>query len=93
MCGCMLMHAAMGHEEHRHGSQPDGTPLAALPGASSQKCAHCGFPLKQDYTFCPGCGMSLRAANCPACGQNVEASWKACAYCGSPLGEGAAVRA
>jgi double zinc ribbon protein len=93
MCGCMLMHAAMDHEEHRHTAQPEGTFVAPLPGASAQKCAHCGTPLKQDFAFCPGCGMSLGAANCPACGQKVEASWKACAYCGSPLEAGSAVRA
>lgn len=85
MCGCMLMHATMNHDEHQHASQPGNTP--AVAAASTYKCAHCDFPLQQGYAFCPNCGMSLRTTKCPACGQKVDPSWAACAYCGLPLGE------
>lgn len=87
MCGCMLMHAMMDHQEH----QPD---IQAEPGTNAmhtpdqQRCTHCGFPLQRGFTFCPGCGMSLRTAECPACGQKVDPGWRSCAFCGSPLGEG-----
>lgn len=84
MCGCMLMHATMNHGEQQHTSQTGSTPLAPAPNT---KCAYCGFPMQQSYAFCPSCGMSLRTANCSACGQKVDPAWVACAYCGSPLGE------
>lgn len=80
MCGCMLMHATMNHEEHQHSSQPG---LAE----SVKKCSHCGFPLGQGFAFCPNCGKSLKTLKCDACGRKVDASWSACAYCGSPLRE------
>ena len=88
MCGCMLMHAGMNHEEHQHSSRSVPAPgMNAMPAASGQKCLHCGFPLGQGFAFCPNCGMSLKTADCPACGQKVDPSWSACAHCGYPLGE------
>lgn len=88
MCGCMLMHAAMNHQEHKS-AEPftSGSGTNTTPAFSGQRCVHCGFTLQQGFAFCPGCGMSLRTAVCPACGQKVDPSWRACAYCGSPLGE------
>lgn len=86
MCGCMLMHAAMNHEEHQSAPQSRSAPIAATQ-TSDFKCLHCGFTLQKGYAFCPGCGMTLRTAECSACGQKVEPNWNACAYCGSPLGE------
>jgi predicted amidophosphoribosyltransferase len=76
MCGCMLMHAAMGHSSHDH-----------EPVHSAGRCVHCDFPLQKGFSFCPSCGMRLSQAACPACGQQVEPSWKSCAFCGSPLAE------
>lgn len=88
MCGCMLMHAAMDHEGHQTSTQPASVPQAsAIPAFSGQRCAHCDFPLGQGFAFCPNCGMSLKTAECSACGQKVDPNWSACAYCGSPLGE------
>lgn len=88
MCGCMLMHATMNHEEHQHASPSASVPTAnAMSVASGQQCSHCGFHLQQGFAFCPNCGMSLKTAQCPACGQKVDPHWSACAYCGSPLGE------
>ncbi|GAB4505096.1 MAG: hypothetical protein Fur0043_20910 [Anaerolineales bacterium] len=87
MCGCMLMHAAMNHEGHQHAApQSGGASAPAAVSAPVRTCAHCGFPLQEDFAFCPHCGMSLQA-KCPACGQKVKAEWHACAYCGYPLGE------
>lgn len=93
MCGCMLMHAAMDHEEQHH----PASQAAFAPSVSSvRRCSHCSFPLRQAFAFCPNCGMparaaqaqaSLRTAECEACGQQVDPSWKACAHCGAPLGE------
>ena len=88
MCGCMLMHAAMGHDGHQTSTQSAPAPQAnVIPAASGQKCVHCGFPLGQGFAFCPNCGMNLKTAECSACGQKVDSNWSACAYCGSPLGE------
>lgn len=88
MCGCMLMHAMMNHEEHQHSSEStNATSSNPMPAASGAKCSHCGFPLGQGFAFCPNCGMSLKTMNCAACGQKVDPSWSACTYCGSPLDE------
>jgi RNA polymerase subunit RPABC4/transcription elongation factor Spt4 len=88
MCGCMLMHAAMNHDEHQHSSQSTPAPGASVsPATNGQKCAHCSYPLGSGFTFCPNCGMKLQESKCSACGQIVEATWKTCAYCGSPLGQ------
>ncbi len=88
MCGCMLMHATMNHDEQQHSSQ--SVPAPAVSNVSSDSglyCAHCGYPLQKGFAFCPNCGMSLKAAKCPACGQKVDPNWSTCAYCGSSLGE------
>jgi len=87
MCGCMLMHATMDHQEHHSVAQSASDPgVNSISASSGQRCAHCGFPLQQNFAFCPGCGMSLKTAECPACGQKVDPSWRACAFCGSQLG-------
>lgn len=88
MCGCMLMHAMMDHQEHQTVIPAPNTPTSnTIPIISRNLCQHCGFPLQHDFAFCPGCGMDLRSAKCPACGQEVNPTWGACAYCGAPLGE------
>jgi len=88
MCGCMLIHAMMDHENHQHSSEAvPALNTNVVPATSRKKCSHCGFPLGQGFAFCPNCGMSLKTVNCPACGQKVDPAWSACAYCGSPLGE------
>ena len=88
MCGCMFMHAMMNHEEHQHSSPVASAPaMSTMPAANGQKCAHCDFPQGQGFAFCPNCGMSLKTVVCSACGQKVDPTWSACAYCGSPLGQ------
>ena len=87
MCGCMPMHAAMGHGEHQTQPQAGAASQAdVMPATTAGRCAHCGYPLRPGFAFCPSCGMSLKTAVCPACGQKVDSNWRACAYCGSPLG-------
>lgn len=89
MCGCMLMHVAMNHEEQNQpASQSARVPTANASLASSvRQCFHCSFPLQQSFAFCPNCGTRLQTAECEACGQKVDSSWKACVHCGAPLGE------
>ena len=88
MCGCMLMHAMMNHEEHQHSSQAASAPaMSGMPATNGQRCSHCDFPLGQGFAFCPNCGLSLKTAECSACGQKVDPAWSACAYCGHLLGQ------
>lgn len=98
MCGCMLMHAAMNHEEQHHPASPSApAPTVNVSSASRVRpCSHCSFPLQQSFAFCPNCGLpapvaqaqvSLRMTECTACGQKVDPSWKACAHCGAPHSE------
>jgi predicted amidophosphoribosyltransferase len=91
MCGCMLMHAMMGHGEGEHSGHSaqsgPGDEASMAATHSGLKCRHCGGTISSAYAFCPNCGMSLKPSKCPACGQGVELSWKTCAYCGHPLGE------
>lgn len=86
MCGCMLTHATMNHSKYQPAPETSNVPVITPP-TSDYTCAHCGFPLRVSYAFCPFCGKNLHSVNCPACGQNVDPSWAACAYCGSPLGQ------
>ena len=94
MCGCMLMHAGMDHTGHQPANEPESmTQAKVMPGTSRQKCIHCSFPLQEGFAFCPNCGMNLKTVECPACGQRVDPTWRACAFCGSPLGKGQPVAA
>ena len=43
MCGCMLMHAMMDHQEHQPGVQA-ASRNNAMQMSGQQHCAHCGFP-------------------------------------------------
>lgn len=63
MCGCMLLHATMDHSEQKTVNQT--APRAdAATGAGAQYCKHCGFRVDQEFSFCPGCGASLKATAC-----------------------------
>lgn len=88
MCGCMLMHMMMDHQGHQTGTLAPNSPTSnTISIESRNRCQHCGFPLQHGFAFCPGCGMGLHSEKCPACGQEVNPIWSACAYCGAPLGE------
>ena len=57
MCGCMLMHSMMDHQEHQPGVQTDPG-INAMHVSDQRHCAHCGFPVQKGFAFCPSCGMS-----------------------------------
>lgn len=47
-------------------------------------CRFCGgtLPEGRDSNFCPHCGENLRTKRCPACGTEMDTSWKFCVSCG-----------
>jgi hypothetical protein len=53
---------------------------------ADDRCRSCGEPLPigRAITFCPHCGQNLTTMNCPACGSELELSWKFCPACGRP---------
>ncbi len=84
----MPMHEMMDHQEHQADHQSSKVPdFNTTAGFSGRHCRHCAYPQEPGSSFCPNCGMSLRTATCPACGQKVDPDWTTCAYCGSPLRE------
>lgn len=50
-------------------------------------CAKCGNPAKEQFINCPSCGAGLKLL-CDSCGCAVEADWKLCAHCGTQLPQG-----
>jgi hypothetical protein len=73
------------------------TPRASNPALKSvgtrtvvpqpdDRCRSCGesLPVGRPITFCPHCGQNLTTMNCPACGSELELSWKFCPACGRP---------
>jgi hypothetical protein len=67
-------------------------PQAAVPSILSSLsqndvptgCRFCGgtLPEGREANFCPHCGENLRTKRCPACGTEMDASWKFCVSCG-----------
>ncbi len=51
-------------------------------------CRFCGGTLPEGRTviYCPHCGNNLSISRCPACGSELEKSWKFCATCGRGVG-------
>jgi len=47
-------------------------------------CRFCGgtLPDGRETNYCPHCGENLRTRRCPACGSEMDASWKFCVTCG-----------
>jgi hypothetical protein len=47
-------------------------------------CRFCGgtLPEGRDTNYCPHCGENLRTRRCPACGSEMDVSWKFCVTCG-----------
>jgi len=76
MCMCMM--------DHNHNVQHQPGAMADPAGAT--RLCHCGYPLQPGFAFCPNCGMSLRTSSCPSCGREMDATWKACPYCGTEPG-------
>jgi len=67
-------------------------PQAAVPSILSSLgqidvptgCRFCGgtLPEGREANFCPHCGENLRTKRCPACGTEMDTSWKFCVSCG-----------
>ena len=60
---------------------------AAAPGAldgGSESCRYCGgfLPAGRAAHFCPHCGQNLTIQRCPACGTELDISWRFCITCG-----------
>ncbi|MBO8175317.1 MAG: zinc ribbon domain-containing protein [Thermococcus sp.] len=49
------------------------------------KCYSCGFPIKDDYIFCPNCGVKLKE-KCEKCNAMKPIYLEFCPYCGTSLG-------
>jgi predicted RNA-binding Zn-ribbon protein involved in translation (DUF1610 family) len=65
-------------------------PPAAAPAAARtrddgvESCRYCGgfLPLGRSSNFCPHCGQNLTIQRCPACGTELDISWRFCITCG-----------
>jgi hypothetical protein len=57
---------------------------AAAQGVIGGVCRYCSGALPQGRrtVFCPHCGQNLTIQRCPACGTELEISWKFCITCG-----------
>jgi hypothetical protein len=62
-------------------------PQAAIL-ATGGNCRYCGgaLPDGRKITFCPHCGQNMTMRNCPACGTELEVTWRFCTTCGHELG-------
>lgn len=47
-------------------------------------CPACGTSTQRSHAFCPSCGAGVRVA-CAQCRQPIEAGWRVCPRCGTPL--------
>jgi len=73
---------------------PVAAPTATLSATgqrsivASGSCRYCGgeLPEGRNITFCPHCGQNLTVHNCPACGTELDVSWKFCTTCGRAAG-------
>ena len=47
-------------------------------------CRFCGgtLPDGRETNYCPHCGENLRTVRCPACGSEMDSSWRFCVTCG-----------
>ncbi|MCO6041575.1 zinc ribbon domain-containing protein [Thermococcus alcaliphilus] len=48
---------------------------------AQNKCYNCGFPIKDDYLYCPNCGAKLKE-KCEHCGALKPIHLQFCPYCG-----------
>ena len=69
--------------------EPEPEPgVIAAPHAPH--CLYCGdsLPADRPVRFCPHCGQRQAPPECPRCHSEVEAGWRHCVSCGTPLAEG-----
>jgi len=53
---------------------------------AQNRCYSCGFPIKDDYLYCPNCGAELKE-KCGHCGAMKPIHLQFCPYCGVRTGE------
>jgi len=66
-------------------------PASKTPaGSTPTSCRYCGgaLPEGRKVTFCPHCGQNLSVRHCPACGTELEVTWRFCTTCGREVGAG-----
>ncbi|HET7585616.1 MAG TPA: zinc ribbon domain-containing protein [Gemmatimonadaceae bacterium] len=79
------------------GGTPGAQPAAPTPAAGVRaapagvrggECRFCNGALPDDrrVLYCPHCGQNLAVRHCPACGSEVDASWRFCITCGREVG-------
>ena len=51
-------------------------------------CAHCGYPVENDYVLCPNCHQRLKNL-CPTCHHALNPEWSICPYCTTTIHRGA----
>jgi len=44
------------------------------------------LPQREKLNFCPFCGTDLATPSCSACGEELDADWRFCAFCGQEAG-------
>jgi predicted RNA-binding Zn-ribbon protein involved in translation (DUF1610 family) len=70
-------------------AQPVIISRTVVPQAG-EHCRSCNelLPAGRAVTFCPHCGQNVTTSNCPACGSELEVSWRFCPTCGRPTTAG-----
>lgn len=53
--------------------------------ARSFLCPQCKDLVREDFLFCPTCGLALKR-ECPSCQKGLEIIWTQCPYCGFKVG-------
>ncbi len=74
-------------KEPARGSGGGGRPSGA--GVAGGPCRYCGgaLPVERRSIFCPHCGQNVTVQRCPACGTELDSSWKFCITCGRGVGQ------
>jgi hypothetical protein len=72
----------------RPSGRATGTGPTADISSPAGQCRFCGgaLPAGRRVVFCPNCGQNLAIQRCPACGSELEISWKFCVTCGRGAG-------
>ncbi len=53
--------------------------------AQSFLCPQCRDLVREDFLFCPTCGLALKR-ECPSCHKGLDIAWTQCPFCGFKVG-------